>query len=78
MGINMFAFLTLIVVLMLAISVIQDLKRRRYEWNRKNDNPKMDYDRQVKNYHKANWHKGFQMALWLVLGLLLIRLIDTY
>jgi len=69
----MFAFLTLIVVLMLAISVIQDLKRRRYEWNRKNNNSKMDYDCQIKNHHKANWHKGFQMALGTILFFLLLE-----
>jgi len=68
----MFALLTLIVVLMLAISVIQDLKRRRQEWTL-NNTIERAYVLQIKDHNKANWHKGFQMALGTVLFFLVME-----
>ena len=77
MNSNFMDSLTFIVFLMLAISVVMDLKRRRQE-KALNSHIGREYELELTNQNKANWHKGFQMALWLVLGLLLIRLIDTY
>ena len=77
MNSNLMGFLTFTVFLMLAISVVMDLKRRRQE-KALNSHIGREYELELTNQNKAYWHKGFQMALWLVLGLLLIRLIDTY
>lgn len=71
MNSNLVGFLTFTVFLMLAISVYQDLKRRRQEYEL-NNTIERAYDLQIKDHNKANWHRGFQMALGTVLFFLLM------
>jgi hypothetical protein len=85
MNSNFMGFLTFTVFLMLAISVYQDLKRKRQEWNRYDENlkrkghePKLDYHMDIKDHRKANWHKGFQMALGTVLFFLLMEYANEF
>jgi hypothetical protein len=71
MNTNYMDSLTFIVFLMLAISVVMDLKRRRQE-KAFNSHIGREYKLELTNQNKANWHKGFQMALGTVLFFLLM------
>lgn len=72
MNTNYMDSLTFIVFLMLAISVVMDLKRRRQE-KAFNSHIGREYKLELTNQNKANWHKGFQMALGTVLFFLLME-----
>lgn len=72
MNTNYMDSLTFIVFLMLAISVVMDLKRRRQE-KALNSHIGREYELELTNQNKANWHKGFQMALGTVLFFLLME-----
>jgi hypothetical protein len=65
--------LLIISVSMFLSSVFVDFRRKRQEW-KLNDRIEKDYDLQIKNHNKANWHKGFQWASGIIsiylLGLL--------
>jgi len=58
-------FLFILSVSMFLSSVFVDLKRKRREWKKeweiKNSTEK-DYNPQIKDREKANWHNGFQVA----------------
>ena len=72
MNTNYMDSLTFIVFLMLAISVVMDLKRRRQE-KAFNSHIGREYKLELTNQNKANWHKGFQMALGTVLFFLFME-----
>jgi len=61
---------------MFLVSVFVDFRRRRQEW-KLNDRIEKDYDLQIKNREKANWHTGFQWASGIIsfylLGLLAVE-----
>jgi hypothetical protein len=74
---NFMDSLTFIVFLMLAISVVMDLKRRRQE-KAFNRHIGREYKLELTNQNKANWHKGFQMALGTVLFFLLMEYANEF
>jgi hypothetical protein len=55
---------------------MQEIKCKRLGW-KLNDRIEKDYDLQIKNHEKANWHKGFQWASGIIsiylLGLLAVE-----
>jgi hypothetical protein len=54
-------FLLILSVSMFLVSVFVDFRRRMQE-SKLNDRIEKDYDLQIKDREKANWHTGFQWA----------------
>lgn len=56
-------------------SVFVDFRRKMQEW-KLNDRIEKEYDLQIKDNEKANWHKGFQWASGIIsiylLGLFMV------
>lgn len=64
---------------MFLVSVFVDFRRRKKEWKKEwevKNSIEKEYDLQIKDHEKANWHKGFQWASGIIsiylLGLFMV------